>query len=128
MWVISPVMGFSESTRTPTSIDVLKAEFTIARIFTTWPSLTGLKKWRASIEAVTTVRLAWRVAAIAAAISIQLMIFPPKIVPKAFVSEGNTISVICTADSLENFPVGAGIGVFAIIGLMIGQFVLVFKI
>ena len=41
---------------------------------------------------------------IAAATSIQAMIWPPKIVPIWFVWLGSTISVICTWDSLTGFP------------------------
>src|SRR5262245_5358347 len=73
-------------------------------MWTTCPSFTGETKWRASIEAVTTTLRAWRPAAIAAAISTQLTIWPPKIVPSALVCEGSTISVIVTADSDGTLP------------------------
>jgi hypothetical protein len=35
--------------------------------------------------------------------SIQAMIFPPKIVPSAFASEGSTISVMVTEESRGGF-------------------------
>ncbi len=40
----------------------------------------------------------------APAISIQLIILPPKMVPSALVSDGRTISVIVTADSSDDLP------------------------
>ena len=60
--------------------------------------LHGATKCRASIEAVTTTLRAWRPAAMAPAMSIQDMIFPPKIVPRAFASDGRTISVMVTVE------------------------------
>lgn len=59
------------------------------------------------MEAVTTTLRACLPAAMAPAISIHDIILPPKMVPKAFVSDGRTISVIMTEDSRGGFPLSS---------------------
>ena len=69
MWRTVPVRGFSASTRTPTSIDVRHAAFTVALNVTTSPTCTGSLNVMRSIAAVTTRAPECRVAASPAASS-----------------------------------------------------------
>src|SRR4051812_44913074 len=77
------------------------------------------------METVTQGDLAYRCAEIAAAISIQPMTTPPKIVPSAFVCDGKTISVMRTG--LRSGPLffsGFAIGVCRLPcrGAVVGMF------
>ena len=70
---ISPVIGFSASTRTPTSSDVLPTQFIEPRSVNKCPTRTGDKNDTESIVIVTTGRRACRIAASAPASSINFM-------------------------------------------------------
>ncbi len=53
MWVRVPVSSSSDSTRTPTSIDVVPTSFTDACTVTVSPTWTGARNDISSIETVT---------------------------------------------------------------------------
>ena len=86
MWRHSPVSGLSASTRTPTSIDVRQAAFTLAVQVTSSPTLTGRMNVIRSIAAVTTRPRQWRMAAIPAASSHSFITTPPWTNPAEFAS------------------------------------------
>ncbi len=86
----SPVMGFSDETSTPTSIDVENTAFTWAVSSAMWPIRMGARNVSWSIDTVTTGPRAWRMAAIAPATSVHCMIIPPNAVPRLFASPGMT--------------------------------------
>ncbi len=95
----SPVIGSSVETSTPTSSEVRKTAFTCAARIAIWPMRTGDRKLSWSIEAVTTGRRAWRIAAIAAARSVHCMTVPPKALPSALAWLGITSWVISTREA-----------------------------
>ena len=78
----------SDSTRTPTSIDVRHAAFTQARTVTRLPTSTGCSNVMRSIPAVTTGRPEWRIAAIPATSSHIRMMWPPCTLPAVLASVG----------------------------------------
>ena len=77
MWWWSPVRGFSASTRTPTSIEVRHAAFTLAVQVTSSPTLTGRMNVIRSIAAVTTRLRQCRIAAMPATSSQSFITIPP---------------------------------------------------
>jgi hypothetical protein len=84
-------------------MEVLKALETAASTVTTLPTGTAWLKATWFTEAVTVIRLLWRLAAILAARSIRANNSPPNKLFKGFVSLGRTISVIKVRDSLGVF-------------------------
>ncbi len=77
MWRLSPVRGFSASTRTPTSIEVFHAALTVALKVISSATLTGARKVIRSTAAVTARCPEWRIAAIAATSSQSFITTPP---------------------------------------------------
>src|SRR5262245_3900201 len=88
VWSTSPVRTFSDSIRTPTSIEVRQAALTVAFTVTSWPTNTGCRKLILSIAAVTTRAPEWRTAAIPATSSQRCMSTPPCTLPEVFASAG----------------------------------------
>src|SRR3954447_654735 len=88
VWRISPETGFSDCTRTPTSIDVRHTALTDAFSVSRSPTCTGATNVMRSTAAVTTRERAWRIAAVAAASSQSFITVPPWTNPAAFASEG----------------------------------------
>ena len=78
---------------TPTSMEVLKARLTLALRMRRSPTRTGATKSRWSMEAVTMMARAWRLAAMAPTRSMNCMRRPPKRLPRALVSPGKMISL-----------------------------------
>src|ERR671924_241607 len=79
---------FSDSTRTPTSIEVRQAAFTVAFTVTSWPMTTGCMKFIRSMAAVTALCPECRTAAIPATSSQRCMITPPCTLPAMLASPG----------------------------------------
>ena len=86
VWSTVPLRTSSDSTRTPTSIEVRQAAFTDALTVTRCPTNTGWRKVMRSIAAVTTRVPQWRMAAIPATSSQSFMIDPPCTLPAVFAS------------------------------------------
>ena len=84
--VTSPLRTFSASTRTPTSIELRQAAFTVAFTVSRSPTSTGCRKVIRSMAAVTTRRPEWRTAAIPATSSQRCRITPPCTLPAMFAS------------------------------------------
>jgi hypothetical protein len=82
----SPVRTFSDSTRTPTSIEVRHAALTVAFTVTSWPTYTGSLKVIRSMAAVTTRPPLCLTAAMPATSSHMCMISPPWTFPALFAS------------------------------------------
>ena len=86
MWVTSRVRTFSDSTRTPTSIEVRQAALTVARTVTSEPTSTGWRNVIRSMPAVTTRSPEWRTAAMPATSSHMCRITPPWTLPARLAS------------------------------------------
>src|SRR5215208_7131231 len=76
----------SDSTRTPTSIDVLQAALTVALSVSRCPTKTGCRNVMRSIATVTTRQPEWRTAAMPATSSQRYMITPPCTLPELLAS------------------------------------------
>ncbi len=87
-WRTSPVDGFSDSTRTPISIDVFQEALTVALNVTTSITWTGTRKSIRSIETVTTRPRQNFTADTPAASSTSRMIVPPWMLPVPLASVG----------------------------------------
>ena len=81
-----PLPTFSDSTRTPTSMDVRHAALTVDHSVKRSPTWTGERNFISSTAAVTTRPPASRVAAITAASSQSFMICPPWTLPARLAS------------------------------------------
>lgn len=98
MWSTVPLRTSSDSTRTPTSIEVRQAAFTLALTVTRWPTKTGWRNVMRSMAAVTTRVPQWRIAAMPATSSQSFMIVPPWTLPAVFASV-TPIQCVSTASS-----------------------------
>ena len=110
-WTLRPEIGFSASTRTPHSRDVVPTSFTEARRVTTSPTCTGSKKETSSTLTVTQSPSACRIAARAAAVSASRMTTPPCTLPATLASviSISWVSVTCDAlTGLGSAPVVTG--------------------
>ena len=84
MCSIARVRSVSFSTRTPTSIELRQAAFTVARTVTSSPTRTGRWKVMRSKPTVTTRWPQWRMAAMPATSSHSFRITPPWALPAEF--------------------------------------------
>ena len=90
----------SAVTRTPTSIEVRQAAFTLAWTVRSWPTWTGCRNVIRSIAAVTTRNPECRTAAMPATSSQKRMITPPCTYPAVFESAmpSQRVRTECDAD------------------------------
>src|SRR3954454_14822530 len=99
-WTVRPEIGFSASTRTPHSSEVVPTSFTDARSCTTSPTCTGSRNEISSTLTVTQRPSAWRIAASAAAVSASRIITPPCTLPATLASVTSISWVSVTWDAL----------------------------
>ena len=101
MWRVSPLRGFSASTRTPTSIEVRQAALTQAWQLSRSPTWIGSTKAIRSTPAVTIRVPQWRSAAIPAASSHIFITTPPCTNPARLASWTpiHLTSVECVAEA-----------------------------